>query len=502
MKKLFTIVAAALMSASAFAQAHCEWTASQLPAAKFATVEEAVAAGYNTLWTMPQYLGMPACDLINNENIQVSLPLAYNYVSTGNNKYSGTSYAYKLIMGMNNSTRDGIDPIEFTNGVVDNGYVRTSGTSDQGNVVNDAIIKVEVKSANYGSITLKYNRGGNNSAMYVVDQTKSKNVLWSVTRCPDANVQTHVARFGVEPGHVYYIMASEKGSVELYGIEYDECADENYTILATTDNSTDLWTAAQLPSEVFAGKAAAEAAGYNTLWTLPQYLGMPACDLINSGNVVVSLPLAYNYVSTGNNKYSGANYAYKLIMGMNNSTRDGIDPIEFTNGVVDNGYVRTSGTSDQGNVVNDAIVKISIPAEGTYGRVILNYNRGGNNSAMYVVDQTKGNQVLQSTTRCPDDAVKTHSAIFNVQPGHDYYVMASEKGSVELYAIGYCGADDAKYGTSLTTGIQEVLTNNGNNGGDKTVKAIYSIDGSQVNGLQKGLNIIKYSDGTAKKVIK
>ncbi len=510
MKKLFTIVAAALMSASAFAQAHCEWTASQLPAAKFATVEEAVAAGYNTLWTMPQHLGMPACDLINNENIQVSLPLAYNYVSTGNNKYSGTSYAYKLIMGMNNSTRDGIDPIEFTNGVVDNGYVRTSGTSDQGNVVNDAIIKVEVKSANYGSITLKYNRGGNNSAMYVVDQTKSKNVLWSVTRCPDANVQTHVARFGVEPGHVYYIMASEKGSVELYGIEYDECADENYTILATTDNSTDLWTAAQLPSEVFAGKAAADAAGYNTMWwdikngeTSPaNFLGMPACDLINSSNVVVSLPLAYNYVSVGNGKYSGSSYAYKLIMGMNNSTRDGIDPIEFTNGVVDNGYVRTSGTSDQGNVVNDAIVKISIPAEGTYGRVILNYNRGGNNSAMYVVDQTKGNQVLQSTTRCPDDAVKTHSAIFNVQPGHDYYVMSSEKGSTELYAIGYCSAADAKYGVSLTTGIQEVLTNNGNNNGENTIKAIYTIDGSKVNSLQKGLNIIKYSDGTAKKVIK
>ena len=111
-------------------------------------------------------------------------------------------------------------------------------------------------------------------------------------------------------------------------------------------------------------------------------------------------------------------------------------------------------------------------------------------------------QVLQATTRCPDDAIKTHSAIFNVQPGHDYYVMASESGSTELYAIGYCSAASEKYGVSLTTGIQEVLTNNGNNGGDKTVKAIYSIDGSQVNSLQKGLNIIKYSDGTAKKVIK
>ena len=111
-------------------------------------------------------------------------------------------------------------------------------------------------------------------------------------------------------------------------------------------------------------------------------------------------------------------------------------------------------------------------------------------------------QVLQATTRCPDDAIKTHSAIFNVQPGHTYYVMSSEKGSTELYAIGYCSAADAKYGVSLATGIQEVLTNNGNNNGEKTIKAIYTIDGAKVNSLQKGLNIIKYSDGTAKKVIK
>ncbi|MGN1376334.1 MAG: hypothetical protein ACI4V5_07250 [Prevotella sp.] len=502
MKKLFTIVAAALMSASAFAQAHCEWTAAQLPNAAFTSADEAVAAGYNTLWTSPNFLGMPACDLINNDNIVVSLPLEYNYVSVGNNKYSGASYAYKIIMGMNNSTRDGIDPDMFLEGVVNNDYVRSAGNSDQGNAVYDAIIKVEVKSANYGSITLKYNRGGNNSAMYVVDQTKSKNVLWSVTRCPDENVQTHVARFGVEPGHIYYIMASEKGSVELYGIEYDECTDEDYEILASEKNCTDLWTAAQLPNAAFTSADEAVAAGYNTLWTSPNFLGMPACDLINNDNIVVSLPLEYNYVSVGNNKYSGASYAYKIIMGMNNSTRDGIDPDMFLEGVVNNDYVRSAGNSDQGNAVYDAIVKISIPAEGTYGRVILNYNRGGNNSAMYVVDQTKSMQVLQSTTRCPDDAVKTHAAIFNVQPGHDYYVMASEKGSVELYAIGYCSATDAKYGVSLTTGIQEVLTNNGSNGGDKTVKAIYSIDGSQVNGLQKGINIIKYSDGTAKKVIK
>ena len=80
--------------------------------------------------------------------------------------------------------------------------------------------------------------------------------------------------------------------------------------------------------------------------------------------------------------------------------------------------------------------------------------------------------------------------------------MSSETGSTELQAIGYCSAADPKYGVSLATGIQEVLTNNGNNNGEKTIKAIYTIDGAKVNSLQKGLNIIKYSDGTAKKVIK
>jgi len=517
MKKIFTSIALVLASVGAFAQAHCEWTVAQLPATKFTTQEEIIAAGYNSLWwdkeneaneNNGKWLGMPSQNLIENENIVVSLPLAYNYVSVGNNKYSGAAYTYKLIMGMNNTTRDGIDPLNFFEGLTNNTYVRKAGDSDQGNPIYDAIIKVEVKSANYGSITLKYNRGGNNSAMYVVDQTakngEGKAVLQTVTRNPDENVQTHVAKFGVEPNHTYYIMASEKGSVELYGISYDECADEAYTTLVSEENSTDIWTAKQLPATKFTTQEEIIAAGYNSLWwdkeneaneNNGKWLGMPAQNLINSDNVIVSLPLEYNYVSVGNNKYSGAEYTYKLIMGMNNTTRDGIDPLNFFEGLVNNTYVRKAGDSDQGNVIYDAIVKIEVPSTSTYGRVILNYNRGGNNSAMYVVDQTakngEGKAVLQTVTRNPDDAVKTHSSIFNVEPGHTYYVMASEKGSVELYAIGFCSAASEKYAALGTpTGIENITTN--------TVAApadnkIYSIDGryvgTQKEGLARGLYI-------------
>ena len=485
MKKFFTLVALAFASAGAFAQAHCEWTAAQLPNAVFATVEEATAAGYNTMWTSPNYLGMPAGNLIENENVVVSLPVAYNYVSVGGSKYSGKDYAYKIIMGMNNSTRDGIDPLNFFEGVENNTYVRKAGDSDQGNVINDAIIKIEVKSANYGTVTLKYNRGGNLSSMYVVDQTaksgEGKMVLQSNTRCPDDNIQTHIARFGVEPGHTYYVMASEKGSVELYGISYDECADETYTTLVSEGNSTEIWTAAQLPNTVFATVDEATAAGYNTMWTSANYLGMPARNLIESDNVVVSLPLAYNYVSVGGSKYSGKDYAYKLIMGMNNSTRDGIDPLNFFEGLENNTYVRKAGDSDQGNVINDVIVKIEVPATSTYGRVILNYNRGGNLSSMYVVDQTaksgEGKAVLQSNTRCPDDMIKTHSAIFNVEPGHTYYVMASEKGSVELYAIGFCATTSEKYAAIGTAAGIDNIVNKVEKVADNK---IYSIDGRYV----------------------
>ena len=239
------------------------------------------------------------------------------------------------------------------------------------------------------------------------------------------------------------------------------------------------WTVNQLPQTLFATVDDAVAAGYNTMWASPEYLGMPAQDLINSSNIVVSLPLPYSYVSKGNNKYSGKNYAYKLIMGMNNSVRDGIDPAYFIDGVEGNGYIRKALTSDQGNDINDAVVKISVPAGTTYGRVILNYNRGGNNSAMYVVDATPTNangprNVLQAVTRCPDDVVKTHSAVFNVEPGHEYYVMASDKGSVELYAIGYCSADSEKYAAiGSTTGINSVTAN----AAEKVNNRIYSIDG-------------------------
>lgn len=230
MRKILFIAALAISSMTASAQ-HIEWTAAQLPQ----TADAMAEAGYCTLWGGVKYFGAPAgLTLLNDETVGVK---AYcenvTYVGNGNSKYSGyETYPFKLIMGMNNSTRDGVDGTMFdaTTSLADLGVLRTSGTADDGTTtIYDAIITLDVAStAEYGRITLKYNRGGNNSAMYVVDATKSFMVLQSVTRCPDEAVKTHTAMFNVQPGHKYYIFSSEKGSAELYKLAYTAVSANGY----------------------------------------------------------------------------------------------------------------------------------------------------------------------------------------------------------------------------------------------------------------------------------
>lgn len=502
MKKIFTLVAVAFASLASFAQ-HAEWTAAQLPTEVLADKAAAEAAGFNTMWwsegSTAQWLGMPAQDLIKTDEVTVSLACPYNYVSVGGGKYAGKEYAYKIIMGMNNSTRDGIDPTYFLEGLTNNDYVRKAGDSDQGNVVNDAIIKITTAATPEGVdpwtsvVTMKINRAANAAAFYVVDATKQKLVVHSMIRNHGDHIAYDVVRFNIEQGHEYYCMASEKGSVELYSITVDAPSCDDFELIASEENSTSLWTAAQLPTVKFTTVDEAVAAGFNTLWTLPDYLGMPAQDLVKTDEVTVSLACPYNYVSVGGGKYAGKHFAYKLIMGMNNSTRDGIDATYFMEGLTNNDYVRKAGDSDQGNVINDAILKVNVApiAEGDpyCGRLILNYGRAANAGALYVIDSTKQVPVYQDVTRSPSDNIKMQSAVINVYPGRTYYIMASEKGSVEFYGIGFCSATSEKYGKLFATTPDAIELPEA----PKAVKAldvnapIYNLAGQRVTANFKGI---------------
>ncbi|MCD8290392.1 MAG: hypothetical protein LUC91_02695 [Prevotella sp.] len=53
------------------------------------------------------------------------------------------------------------------------------------------------------------------------------------------------------------------------------------------------------------------------------------------------------------------------------------------------------------------------------------------------------------------------------------------------------------YNIEETTGINAISTDMQ----DKTVSSYYTIDGKQINAPTKGINIVRYSDGTTKKIM-
>ena len=181
-------------------------------------------------------------------------------------------------------------------------------------------------------------------------------------------------------------------------------------------------------------------------------------------------------------------------MGMNNSTRDGIVPDFFAEGIglgADNQYVRTNNGPSEGITYTDAIVTVDVAADALQGKFAVNFNRGGNNMSIYVVDATKNYMVVQSNNRCPDGTDhKTHTIQFGVNPGHKYYIIASEKQSVELFSFGYCStADENYYSEGAATGIESIVAAEA-----PANNKIFSIDGRFVGtekaGLKNGLYIM------------
>lgn len=77
-----------------------------------------------------------------------------------------------------------------------------------------------------------------------------------------------------------------------------------------------------------------------------------------------------------------------------------------------------------------------------------------------------------------------------IAPGHDYALLAGGNKNLCLHQIKFVPSGDAD-------GINTV-----DNASAKTIVSVYSVAGAQLNGMQKGLNIVKYSDGTSAKIMK
>ena len=70
-------------------------------------------------------------------------------------------------------------------------------------------------------------------------------------------------------------------------------------------------------------------------------------------------------------------------------------------------------------------------------------------------------------------------------------------GDTSLYTIRYADADAVSHeAEDIVTGIESLTPSASKSGG-----AIYSVSGQRLSKMQKGINIIPYSDGTGKKVL-
>ena len=251
--------------------------------------------------------------------------------------------------------------------------------------------------------------------------------------------------------------------------------------------------------------ADAEKAGYGTIWGKYDWGALvPAKTVAYSDDNVKLTIEADSYLAYGSDNIKKAGkgkYDIALCMSSKNVSNFVNDP------VMTPADVANTDTGKQGGVLT-----LEPTVDGT---VSLYYSSGFNNRSMFVFDVTStinegygavilANNIEQGGDKgdqMKNDGVKdkVHVATFDVVGGHKYHIVGSNTQQ-ELYQVTWTSFLSDKYSTA--TGIEEVFINNTNNGGSKAVEAIYTIDGSKVNSLQKGLNIIKYSDGTAKKVIK
>lgn len=484
MKKIFTLIAAAMLSVGAFAQ-HYEWTAAQLP-----SVDDAKSQGMQDYWGLGYFLPQDYT-LIDNDVVKVTVPTTNSLVSTPNSKGSTKDrFATILKLGMNSSTRDGIDPVNFDDGVNDNPYVWNGKYTNTNEGVADfpyqvGMLKIEMAPNTSGgdpwtyAVTLKTNRGANAYALYVVDQTKSKMEIQVTCRNHKDYFGDDVTRFNAEQGHTYYVLSSEtKGVVDFVGISIDDPSSESYELLPTEANCTDIWTADNMPY------ADGIAKGYNDYWAVG-YCVPANTELYKSDNLSIST--ATNTIISKANVLKNT-HAMALFANWGNLTNDGIDPVNFEDGVNDNPYVETKNYNNGGleYVYNNGIIKVEIPAvaEGDpyVGRLIINYTGGANNRPLYVVDQTKGIMAYQDVSRMTSDGKSktSQTAVVNVYPGRTFYIL-SGKGA-EIYTIGFCSGASEKYATLAPTAISNATVATA--AAQKVVKAIK--DGKLV--IVKGAN--------------
>lgn len=234
MKKSLLFLAALLAGSGAYAQ-HAEWSASNLP-----TQTDAVAT-YQDYWGIGYMV--PGLKLIDEDffKVEIEKPFVVG-TNESNDRIPYTNFIY---MG-SAAGRDGVDASLLLDGLDASGLLRNESYSNAGveYAYNDAVITLTVPAApegsaegfGHGRVTINYNRGANMNGLYVVDASveNGRTILINRVRCPKSAIKAHTIQFGVEPGHKYYVLCSDRLSSHFHSIGFTSSSSDKYYTPATS----------------------------------------------------------------------------------------------------------------------------------------------------------------------------------------------------------------------------------------------------------------------------
>ena len=74
------------------------------------------------------------------------------------------------------------------------------------------------------------------NGLYVVDASveNGRTILINRVRCPKSAIKAHTIQFGVEPGHKYYVLCSDRLSSHFHSIGFTSSSSDKYYTPATS----------------------------------------------------------------------------------------------------------------------------------------------------------------------------------------------------------------------------------------------------------------------------
>ena len=349
---------------------------------------------------------------------------------------------------------------------------------------SQSILRVVTKKA--GKLAFDVYSGTNNRSIGIY-QTPTEEELNNELTGKWLDVQSfndaelHTSSADVEAGREYILVCSSKGNQNLMEIRFEPTEEPvaeaiklfkkdgiRYVLPSNAQEIADFTAAYPDYATLFWG--------VDPMFPADMALNEDQTDIIISGVTTVSVGTHYNLLKEDQN--------VKAYINMGSTLGNTINPeTDITEDVT---------LWDTGS--NQSILRVVTKKA---GNLAFDVYSGKNNRSIGIyqtpTEEELNNELtgkwLDVQSYRDEETMLLHTTSANVEAGREYILVCSSKGNQNLMEI--------RFDTAGGTGINTIGTSS-----EKTIEAIYTLGGMRTNEFSKGVNIVKYSDGTTVKILK